>query len=102
MLKEFKCIITEFEYGLKNNDYVELRLNAWTHRAVSRGPTSIGPHDNMLCTACLNIDFVGLTNTINICLILSTIYIFIPVSGVVGTVPSALLCPGPIMLLRRS
>ena len=44
---------------------------------------------------CLNTDFVGSTNTIkNICLILSTIYIFIPVSGCVGRGPSALLCLG--------
>jgi hypothetical protein len=34
------------------------------------------------------------TNTINLCLILSTIYIFIPVSGCVGRDSSALLCPG--------
>ena len=42
-------------------------------------------------------------NISRICLILSTIYIFIPVtvSGCVGRGPSALLCPGPIMLLRR-
>jgi hypothetical protein len=44
---------------------------------------------------CLNTDFVGSTNTIlDICLILLTIYIFIPVSGCVGRGPSALLCPG--------
>ena len=35
---------------------------------------------------CLNTEFIGSTNTINICLILSTIYIFIPVSGCVGRV----------------
>ena len=40
---------------------------------------------------CLNTDFVESTNTINICLILSTIYIFIPVSYFVGRGPSALL-----------
>jgi len=28
------------------------------------------------------------------------IYIFIPMSGWVGRDPSALLCPGPVMLLR--
>jgi hypothetical protein len=50
---------------------------------------------------CLNTDFVGSTNTINICLILSTIYIFIPVSGCVCMGHSALLFPGPIILFRR-
>jgi hypothetical protein len=46
---------------------------------------------------CLNTDFVGSTNTIlDVCLILSTIFIFISVSGCVGICrgPSALLCPG--------
>jgi len=37
---------------------------------------------------------VGSTNAINLCLILSTIYIFIPVSDCVGRVLSALFCPG--------
>ena len=59
------------------------------------GPMIIGaPH--MLCTVCfycLNTDFVGSTNTINVCLILST-FSFIPVSGCVGMGPSELLCPG--------
>jgi len=41
----------------------------------------------------LNTDFVGSPNTINIRLILSTIYIFIPVSGCVSKRSSALLCP---------
>ena len=41
----------------------------------------------------LNTNFVGSTNTIDIGLILSTIYIFIPVRGYVGRGPSALLCP---------
>lgn len=41
------------------------------------------------------------TNTINMCFILSTIYIVIPVSGSVGRGPSALIFPGSIMLLRR-
>ena len=36
------------------------------------------------------LDFVGSTNAIYICLILSTIYIFIPVSCCVGMEPSAL------------
>jgi len=84
----------------------QCRLSAWVHWAVAGGPTSIGPHVNlyMLRTACFlmfNTDFVGSTNTIIIYLILSTIYIFIPLSGCVGWGPSALFCPGPIMLLRR-
>jgi len=44
----------------------------------------------MLCTACflcLDTDFVKSANTINICLILSTIYMFIPVSDCVGRAP---------------
>ena len=63
------------------------------------GATSMGPHANlcMLCTTCflcVNTDFVGSINTIlDICLILSTIYIFIPVSGCVGRSPSAMLWP---------
>jgi hypothetical protein len=36
------------------------------------------------CVLMLNHDFVPSTNTINICLILSTIYIIIPVSGCIG------------------
>jgi len=39
-------------------------------------------------------DFVESTKTIDINLVVSTIYIFIPVSGCVGRDPSALLCPG--------
>ena len=35
------------------------------------------------------------------CLIVSTIYIVILVSGFVGSGPSVLHCPGHIMLLRR-
>ena len=38
----------------------------------------------------LNTDFVGSINTINICLISSIIYSFIPVIGCVGKGPSAL------------
>jgi hypothetical protein len=36
---------------------------------------------SMVCKKIINTEFVGSTNTINICLILSTIYIFIPASG---------------------
>ena len=43
---------------------------------------------------CFNTDFVWSPNTINICSILSTIYIFIPVNGCVGRGLSALLCLG--------
>jgi hypothetical protein len=46
------------------------------------------------CKLCLNTDLVGGTNTINICLILSTIYIFTPACGCVGRGPCALLFPG--------
>jgi hypothetical protein len=47
---------------------------------------------SMVCKKIINTEFVGSTNTINICLILSTIYIFIPASGCVGRGPSALFC----------
>ena len=58
-----------------------------------------GAHANlcMLCTTCIlkfNNGFVGSTNTINICLILSIIYIVIPVSCCVGSDLSTLLCTG--------
>jgi hypothetical protein len=43
---------------------------------------------------CLNTNCVGSTNSINVLLILLTIYIFIPVSGFVGMGPNALLFPG--------
>jgi hypothetical protein len=72
------------------------------------GPTSIS-HAN-LCKLCcirhnfefLNTDFVGSINTRNICLILSTIYSFISVSFCIDRGLSALLWPGPILLIRRS
>ena len=48
----------------------------------------------MLFIECLNTDFVVTTNTINLYLMLSTIYIFIPVSGGVGRGPSTRLCSG--------
>ena len=80
---------------------VQCCLKIWPCWAVARGPMTIRAHANlcMLCTTCffkcLNTDFVGSTNTIlDICLILLTIYICIPVSGCVGRGPSALLCPG--------
>ena len=62
----------------------------------------LGPHEHrgpclsmyvMYDMLFLNTDFVGSTNTIYR-LILSTIYIFIPVSGCVGRGPSAPFCPG--------
>ena len=46
-------------------------------------------------------DFVGSTNAINICLILLTIYSFIPVSGCLGRGPVHCFVLGPLMLLRR-
>ena len=42
----------------------------------------------------LKTEFVGIINTINIWLILSPIYIFIPVSDCVGRGPSELFCLG--------
>ena len=44
---------------------------------------------------------MGSTNTINIFLILSTIYIVIPVSGCVGGVPVHCFAWGSIALLKR-
>ena len=55
----------------------------------------------MLFNAGLNTEFIGSTNTINICLILSTIYFFIPVSGCVGRTPVHCFPRRPIILLRR-
>ena len=49
----------------------------------------------------LNTDFVGSINTINICLILSTINSFISVSVCIDMGLSELLWPGPILLTRR-
>ena len=49
----------------------------------------------------LNTDFVGSINTRNICLIFSTIYSFISVSVCIDRGLSALLWPGPILLIRR-
>jgi hypothetical protein len=48
---------------------------------------------------CLNTEFVGNTNTINICLILSTIYIVISVSGCAGRAPVHCFAQGPIMFI---
>ena len=45
--------------------------------------------------------FVGSTNTRNICLILSIIYSFISASVCIDRGLSALLWPGPILLIRR-
>jgi hypothetical protein len=47
-----------------------------------------------VCVQHVFFNLVGNTNTINMCLILSTIYIFIPVSSCVGRGPGALLIPG--------
>ena len=49
----------------------------------------------------LNTDFVGSINTRNICLILSTINSFISVSVCIDRGLSALLWPGPILLIKR-
>ena len=70
-------------------------------------PWAKAPHTNlcMLCRLvcyCLNTDFVGSPNTINICLILSTIYIFIPGSGCVDRGPNPLLFPGAIDTVKTT
>ena len=70
-------------------------------------PQANEPHTNLclLYTAwflMFNTDFVGSTNTRNICLILSTIYSFISASVCIDRGLSALLWPRPILLIRRS
>ena len=49
-----------------------------------------------------NPHFIGSSNTINIGLIVSTIYMFIPVSDCVGRGPSELLCPGAYCDVRTT
>ena len=84
---------------LSSND-TQCRLNTWTRWAVAlwvhehRDPMLI-----FICCVrhviyCLNTNFVGSTNTINICWILSTFYIFIPVSGCVGRGSQCIVFPG--------
>jgi hypothetical protein len=51
---------------------------------------------------CLNTNFVWSPNTTNICLVSSTIYIFIHVSGCVSGDPSALLFPGSYVALKTA
>ena len=70
------------------------------HGQLPRSPRAQGPHANlcMLSMTCffyclINTDFVGSTNTINICLILST-FTFLFLSVVVQEGPPALLCKG--------
>jgi len=89
---------------LASSTFNQCRLNAWAHLGSCRVPHEHRAHSKlyMLCTTCcLSTDFVGNTNTTNICLILSTIYIFIPVSGCVGRAPVHCFARGLIMLLRR-
>jgi hypothetical protein len=80
-----------------------VRSYVWAHWAVARwSHEQMNPILIYVCCIrhdiyCLNTDFVGSTNTRNICLILSTIYSFISVSVCL----SALLWPGPILLIRR-
>ena len=50
----------------------------------------------------LNTDFVGNTNTINICLILSTIYIVISVSGCAGRAPVHCFSPGAYIVVKTA
>jgi len=84
----------------KNNfKYPQCRHYEWACWEVARGAHEHrGPMLIYECCAqhafkCLNTNFVGITNSINIFLILSTIYIFIPVSGCVGRGSNVLLCP---------
>jgi hypothetical protein len=80
-------------------DSNQWHLNAWTQWAFPpvgdgeehRTPMLIYIYCAHHVFQCLNIDFVWSTNTINISLIVSIIYICIPVSGCV--------CRGPIALL---
>ena len=84
-----------------------MRSYAWAQWAVARW--SHKQMNPMLIYVCciqhnflfLNTDFVGSINTRNICLILSTIYSFISVSVCIDRGLSALLWPGPILLIRR-
>jgi hypothetical protein len=80
-------------------DSNQWHLNAWTQWAFPpvgdgeehRTPMLIYIYCAHHVFYCLNIDFVWSTNTINISIIVSIIYICIPVSGCV--------CRGPIALL---
>ena len=82
--------------------YTQCRLNAWVRLAVA----CRGAHANhfMLCIAC----FLMFKHWCcwkyqynkHTCLILSTIYIFIPVSVCVGRGPVHFFSRGPTMLLR--
>ena len=81
--------------------YTQCRLNAWPLWAVVRGLMRIEARANltcMLCTACYLMvkHWFCWKYQYNIRLILSTIYIFITVSGCVGRGPSALFCLGHI------
>jgi hypothetical protein len=49
----------------------------------------------------INTEFIGSTNTINIFIISSTIYIVIPVSGCVGRAPVHCFAGKPVILLKR-
>ena len=90
----------------KWNLRIKLRLNTLARWVLSRGghdyrdPMLIYVYCDLLLINTyytkthLNIDFVGSSNIINIPLILSTIYICIPVSGCVRRGASTLLSPG--------
>jgi hypothetical protein len=93
-------VIFQWKLLITDQLWNQCRLNAWARWAVAMGPHEHrGPILIYVCCVqhvfwCINTDFVEGTNTINICLILSTIYIFIPVSGCVDRGPSALFAPG--------
>jgi hypothetical protein len=84
-----------------------LRSYVWAHWVVARwsheqmNPTLIYVCYTQHDCWCLNTDFVGSTNTRNICLILSTIYSFISMSVCIDMGLSAVLWLGPILLIRR-
>jgi hypothetical protein len=84
---DLQLLITLLVSSSLSSILIQCHLNAWTRLVVARGPHKhMGP---MLIYACcvgmfflmLKHYFVESLNTINIYLILSTIYIFIPVSG---------------------
>ena len=77
---------------------MQCRLNAWT----CWGPGLIYECCVQHVFLCLNTDFVGSINTINICLILSTISSFIPVSNCVGRGSNALICPEPYNAVKMA
>ena len=78
----------------------QCRLNAWAHWG------NMGAMLIYICCVqhvflCLNINVVGSTNTINICLFLWQFTFFLTMSGCVGRAPVDCFARGPMMLLRQ-